>query len=244
MCFKRTNATDSRILSGAPCLSPDTRGIFARKTPALLIGNIVQNTKNFSDQVAVAEAVEVSPRKRLRKQNFECTNTEKMKLLISTERVVGDSFVTVKDELTWKSADLDCESREVEDPVPEKMPKRRSRVHIDNCTGTVSLQQRVSTSVPQQNNSDSYTKVKRMKKTKIIPRNKLSALGVPAVVELDSNSWPMSSFVDEKRASLQYGQMNSADAETIEAQANEKWMEDAEVQKIEDTAYLMCHIFG
>lgn len=34
-------------------------------------------------------------------------------LLISTERVVGDSFVTVKDELTWKSADLDCESRYV-----------------------------------------------------------------------------------------------------------------------------------
>ncbi|VDN89880.1 unnamed protein product [Brugia pahangi] len=243
MCFKRTNATDSRILSGAPCISPDTRGIFARKTPALLIGNIVQNTKNFSDQVAVAGAVEVSPRKRLRKQNFECTNTEKMKLLISTERVVGDSFVTVKDELTWKSADLNCESRGVEDPVPEKMPKRRNRVHIDNGTGTVSFQQRVSTSIPQQNNSDSYTKVKRMKKTKIIPRNKLSALGIPAV-ELDSNSWPVSSFVDEKRASFQYGQMNSADAETIEAQANEKWMEDAEVQKIEDTAYLMCHIFG
>lgn len=34
-------------------------------------------------------------------------------LLVSTERVIGDAFVTVKDELTWKSADLDCESRYV-----------------------------------------------------------------------------------------------------------------------------------
>ncbi|VBB29454.1 unnamed protein product [Acanthocheilonema viteae] len=244
MCFKRANATDGRMLSGSPCMSPDARGIFSRKTPALLIGNVVQNAKNFPDQIAVAGAVEVSPRKRLRKQNFECTNTEKMKLLISTERVVGDSFVTVKDELTWKSADLDCESREMENPVPEKMPKRRSRMRVDNCSGTVSLQQRVSASVPHQINSDGYAKVKRMKKAQIITRNKLSASGVPAVVELDSNSWPINSFVDEKRPSLQYGQTECADAETIGAQVNQKWIEEAEVQKIEDTTYLMCHIFG
>lgn len=49
MCFKRTS--DSRMLSGTPCISPDARGIFARKTPAILIGNVVQNTKTFSDQV-------------------------------------------------------------------------------------------------------------------------------------------------------------------------------------------------
>ncbi|CAG9534167.1 unnamed protein product [Cercopithifilaria johnstoni] len=245
MCFKRTSATDGRMLSGASCMSPDARGIFARKTPAILIGNVVKNTKNFSDQVAVAGTVEVSPRKRLRKQNFECTNAEKMKLLINTERVVGDSFVTVEDELTWKSADLECESREMESPVPEKVPKRRSRVRIDNNgSGTMSLQQRVSASVPHQISSDSYTKVKRMKKAQMVSRNKLSASGVPAVVELDSNSRPLSSFVDEKRTSLQYGQIECADSETIGSQINEKCIEEAEVQKIEDTTYLMCYIFG
>ncbi|KAM3726204.1 DNA ligase [Dirofilaria immitis] len=242
MCFKRTSATDSRMLSGAPCISSDTRGLFARKTPAILIGNVVQNTKNFSDQVAVTGAVEVSPRKRLRKQNFECTNTEKMKLLISTERVVGDSFVTVKDELTWKSADFDCEARD--DPVPEKVPRRRSRVRIDNGTGIMSLQQRVSTSVPHQISSDNYTKVKRMKKTQMVQRNKLSASGTSAVVELDSNSWSVSSFVNEKRTMVQYGRMEYPNAEITEAQVNEKWIEEAEVQKIEDITYLMCHIFG
>ncbi|VDO26537.1 unnamed protein product [Onchocerca flexuosa] len=240
MCFKRTNTTDSRVLSGASCMSSDARGIFAKKTPAIIIGNVVQNTKSFSDQVAVTGAVEVSPRKRLRKQNFECTNAEKMKLLISTERVVGDSFVTVKDELTWKSADFDCETRE--DPVPEKVPRRRGRVRIDNGADTVSLQQRVSASVPHQISSDSYAKLKRMKKAQMVPRNKLSPSEVPAVIELDSNSWSVSSVVDEKRALLQYGQMEYANSEMIEAQ--EKWTEEAEVQKIEDITYLMCHIFG
>lgn len=51
MCLKRASATDGRMLSDAPCVSPDARAIFARKTPAILIGNVVQNTKNFSDQV-------------------------------------------------------------------------------------------------------------------------------------------------------------------------------------------------
>lgn len=78
----------------------------------------------------------------------------------------------------------------------------------------------------------------------MVPRNKLSASEVPTVVELDSNSWPVSNFVDEKRTSLQYGQTECADTETIETQVNEKWIEEAEVQKIEDTTYLMCHIFG
>uniref|UniRef100_A0A8R1XZ25 Uncharacterized protein n=1 Tax=Onchocerca volvulus TaxID=6282 RepID=A0A8R1XZ25_ONCVO len=240
MCFKRTNATDSRMLNNASCMSSDARGISTKKTPAILIGNVVQNTKSFSDQVAVTGAVEVSPRKRLRKQNFECTSAEKMKLLISTERVVGDSFVTVKDELTWKSADFDCEARE--DPVPEKVPRRRGRMRIDNGAETVSLQQRVSASVPHQISSDSYAKLKRMKKAQMVPRNKLSPSEVPAVIELDSNSWSVSSVVDEKRALLQYGRMEYANSEMIEAQ--EKWIEEAEVQKIEDTTYLMCHIFG
>lgn len=51
--------------------------------------------------------------------------------------------------------------------MPEKMPKRRNRMRIDNGAGTVSLQQRVSASVPHQINSDSYTKVKRMKKAQV-----------------------------------------------------------------------------
>lgn len=76
----------------------------------------------------------------------------------------------------------------------------------------------------------------------MVPRNKLSPSEVPAVIELDSNSWSVSSVVDEKRALLQYGRMEYANSEMIEAQ--EKWIEEAEVQKIEDTTYLMCHIFG
>lgn len=55
----------------------------------------------------------------------------------------------------------------MENPVPEKMPKRRSRVRTDNGSGTMSPQQRISASVPHQINSDSYTKVKRMKKTQV-----------------------------------------------------------------------------
>lgn len=51
MCFKRTNATDSRMLNNASCMSSDARGISTKKTPAILIGNVVQNTKSFSDQV-------------------------------------------------------------------------------------------------------------------------------------------------------------------------------------------------
>lgn len=38
--------------------------------------------------------------------------------------------------------------------------------------------------------------------------------------------------------------MECAHLETAGAQINEKWIEEAEVQKIEDTTYLMCHIFG
>lgn len=51
MCFKRASATESRVLSGTACMSPDASGVFTRKTPAVLIGNMVQNTKNFSNQV-------------------------------------------------------------------------------------------------------------------------------------------------------------------------------------------------
>uniref|UniRef100_A0A915PUK4 Uncharacterized protein n=1 Tax=Setaria digitata TaxID=48799 RepID=A0A915PUK4_9BILA len=245
MCFKRTNTGDSRSLGGASCMSPDARGIFTRKTPSILIGNIVQNTKNFSDQDTLVETAEISPRKRLRKQNFDCTNTEKMKLLISTDRVIGESFVTVKDELTWKSADLECEAQQMEDAaVLEKVPRRRSRVRIDNGTGTASLQQRVSASIPHRINSDSYAKVKRMKKAQIVQRNKLPAAGVPVIDGLESNAWLGDSFTDERKTGLQYGQTDCTRVESIETHINERWDEEVEVQKIEDTTYLMCRIFG
>lgn len=78
----------------------------------------------------------------------------------------------------------------------------------------------------------------------MVARNKLSASGVPAIVDLDSNSWRANSFVDEKRTSLQYGQTEYSDTEMVEAQVNEKCIEEAKIQKIEDTVYLMCHIFG
>ncbi|VDN07758.1 unnamed protein product [Thelazia callipaeda] len=241
MYFKHSTVDNSRLLNETTCLTSDTSGIYTR-APAILIGSVIPGVENYSNQIGVSEVTEISPRKRMRKQNFECSNAEKMKLLINADQVIGNSFVGVNDELTWKSANIDVDAQAVDSSfLSEKIPKRRGRARVDNGAVTASGQHCVSLPLSCEISSDCDTGLKSKKKQ--VTRSKLPVLEAqvvgPTLENLQSGN-----FNDEGHFSSQNKQVRRSSMSVLGEHMDEKLEETERLRKLEDVAYLMYHVFG